>query len=112
MSIDNHFDKTAVIKEYDGTVDAWGKPDYSSANWDQIDAPNGTKGMLRPLKTREEFVKGKETVYRDAIFYMEYNEDLNEAMRMTIDEIEYHITHIKDPNSRGHHMEVSLFKII
>jgi len=109
MSIESHYDKSAIIKYHDGTVDAWNKPDFSTANWDTL----ATQAcMLRPTTTREEFKAGKEYVYRDAIMYTAYNSSVTEAMTVTINSVVYHITHIKDPNSRGHHMEVSLLKIV
>lgn len=109
MSIESHYDKTAVITQHDGTLDAWKKPDYSSGNWDQVASQ---AGCLRPMETREEFMKGKETFFRDAILYTAYNSSVDETMRVTIDNVEYEITGIKNPNSLRHHMEVSLLKII
>jgi hypothetical protein len=108
MSIERFYDKTISWKRFDGTLDGWGKPDYSAANWDEVFS---VSGLLQPRGGDKKFINGKDTVYRTHTIFCE-NVAITENDRAYIGSDVYRISGKINPNDMGHHIEVDVVQVV
>lgn len=103
MSIETYYDKTVTFSQYDGTLDALGAPDYSTANYDAVHS--NIPCMKRPMGATDKINRNKKVSDKMYFIYCQ-SLSITEDYLATIDSENHRIIGIKDPNSRGHHMEV------
>lgn len=103
MAISSYYKHTATFKSWDGTLNALGTPDLSSANYDAVHS--NIRCLLRPMGAKDKITREKKV--SDKLYWI-YCQSLSvrEDYLITIDSTDYRIIGFKDPNSLTHHMEI------
>jgi len=113
MKISRRFFNTTVKIQSQANVTSTGGDDYGtfSLTWSDVTGLTSLKGYMRWLSGNERLYLDKDTYFRDAIFYCDYNTStsiITKKHRLVYDNKNYKIVDVENPGELGEHLAISI----